>query len=564
MLPFGLTDLLSIDRDLYYGVYAASVFALFGLWLRFASEGAGRLLARNRRSGLLLGLAAAGVLTAVALTEEATKHPGGWTFAGAILWRGVVYGAADGVLLSVFPILVVFAAFASTPLRARSRRAVAGIGALALAASLLFTAVYHLGYPDFRGSKLAKPTAGDVIWSAPTLATLSPLGAPVAHVGLHVAAVVHAYETDTFLPPHAASAAAAEPAPAASRPELERMLRALVSGPNRIAPGATAYVAGPRGAWLGSAGVANVKTREPMRPGARMRIESLSKIYTATIVHQLAAEGSLGLDDTLGRWLPGRFPYGERVTLVQLLTHRSGMVDDNAFVRRPERYLSLMHDSRLRADLLELGRRYDANPNLEFSPEIWVRIAAALPPLFPPGTAYRYSNTGFVVLGLVASRATGKSMPRLFRERIVEPLGLTQTAWDPQGPIAGPHARGYRREPDGTLVDATDSHPGKGADGAVVSSAAETARFMRALMTGRLLGERQLLRMKLGAFWNGGEPTACGDWAYGHSGAGDGFKTNVFASRDGSRIAVVLLNGRSGESGDRIAGKTLERLYCAG
>jgi hypothetical protein len=243
-LPFGLTDLVSIDRDLYYGVYAASVFALFGLWLHFAGAGAGSALARNWRWGVLLGLAFAGVMTAVALAEEGTSHPDGWTFAGAIVWRGVVYGAADGVLLSVFPILVVFAAFAGTPLRARSRRAVAGIGALALAASLVFTAVYHLGYPDFRGSKLAKPTAGDVVWSAPTLATLSPLGAPIAHVGLHVTAVVHAYETDTFLPPHAASTAAE---PSAARPELQRLLDALVSGPGGIAPGATTYVSGPPG-----------------------------------------------------------------------------------------------------------------------------------------------------------------------------------------------------------------------------------------------------------------------------------------------------------------------------
>lgn len=66
------------------------------------------------------------------------------------------------------------------------------------------TAVYHLGYSDFRGDKVRTPIAGDVLWSIPTLATLSPLGAPIAHAGLHVGAVVHSYETDIFLPPHAA------------------------------------------------------------------------------------------------------------------------------------------------------------------------------------------------------------------------------------------------------------------------------------------------------------------------------------------------------------------------
>ena len=91
---------------------------------------------------------------------------------------------------------------ADTAVRERTRRAVAGIGALALVVSLLFTAVYHVGYPDFRGSKVRKPLMGDVIWSAPTLPTLSPLGAPVAHIALHVTAVTRSYDTTLFLPPH--------------------------------------------------------------------------------------------------------------------------------------------------------------------------------------------------------------------------------------------------------------------------------------------------------------------------------------------------------------------------
>lgn len=201
-LPYVLTDLVTINRDLYYGIYSFSVFGFFALWLRFVAETPRDLLTRNWRWGALLGVIFAGTTAAIAFTEKATAHPHGWRFAGAIVWRGIVYGAADGVLLSVFPILAVVAAFSARPLRERSRRALVGIGALALAVSLLFTAVYHLGYPDFRGDKVRKPLIGDVIWSAPTLATLSPIGAPLAHVGLHVSAVVHAYNTDTFLPPH--------------------------------------------------------------------------------------------------------------------------------------------------------------------------------------------------------------------------------------------------------------------------------------------------------------------------------------------------------------------------
>jgi hypothetical protein len=129
-------------------------------------------------------------------------RPHGWTFVGAIVWRGIVYGTADGLLLSVFPILAVFSLFAAKPLRERSRKAVAGIGALAPAVSLLFTAVYHLGYQDFRSGKVKSPLFGDVVWSTPTLLTLNPVGAPIAHVALHVTAVAHSYDTDLFLPPH--------------------------------------------------------------------------------------------------------------------------------------------------------------------------------------------------------------------------------------------------------------------------------------------------------------------------------------------------------------------------
>lgn len=132
---------------------------------------------------------------------RAGDHPGGIEFAGALFWRGLVYGAADGLLLSAFPILLVFAALRGSRLRRRAVGLIA-VGAIAMLASLSMTAVYHAGYSDFRSGKLRKPVTGDLIWSVPTLATLNPVGAPIAHVGLHVGAVVHDYDTQLFLPPH--------------------------------------------------------------------------------------------------------------------------------------------------------------------------------------------------------------------------------------------------------------------------------------------------------------------------------------------------------------------------
>jgi hypothetical protein len=149
-----------------------------------------------------LGLAAAGVMAVMVVrTDDATTRPDGTELVGAVLWRGVVYGVTDGLLLSVFPILVVFAALAGSQLNQRLAGKVV-IGFVALLASLAMTAVYHFGYSDFRSDKVAKPLVGDVVWSVPTLVTLNPIGALIAHAGLHTSAVLHSYETDTFLPPH--------------------------------------------------------------------------------------------------------------------------------------------------------------------------------------------------------------------------------------------------------------------------------------------------------------------------------------------------------------------------
>jgi hypothetical protein len=201
-VPFVFADQLGVERDLYYGIYVAFVVALFLGWVRDTGQSLRALIGRRWRWTIGLGLAAAVASVFIALgAEESTGHPGGIEFAAAIVWRGLVYGAADGLLLSAFPILVVFAALAGTRLRGR-RGGFLAVGAVALAASMLMTATYHLGYSDFRSEKLRKPVTGDVVWSAPTLATLNPLGAPIAHSALHVTAVTHSYDTDLFLPPH--------------------------------------------------------------------------------------------------------------------------------------------------------------------------------------------------------------------------------------------------------------------------------------------------------------------------------------------------------------------------
>lgn len=549
-VPFGLTDLVSINRDLYYGVYIVTVFGFFAAWLGYA-VGSASTLTRNWRAGVVLGLVVAGVMAAIVLNEPATGRPDGLELAAAVVWRGVLYGLADGLSLSAFPILAVFAAFADTNALGR-RRGKAAIGALAVAVSLLFTAVYHLGYSDFRGDKVRKPIAGDLIWSVPTLATLSPLGAPIAHAGLHITAVVHSYETDVFLPPHAAGLDT-EP--------LQRVLDEAVAGPDRLAPGATAYLSTPAGSWSGASGLADVKAGRAMSKDARLRLDSVSKVWTATLIYQLADDGSLQLSDTVARWLPGLLPYGDRITIKQLLTHTSGLIDNNDIGADPDRYFARVTDPRLKAELIATRKRLEQNPVAEFSPLLWIKLAAFQPLLVEPGTQYHYSNIGFEILGLIAERASGQTLATLYRERIFTPLGLESAAYDPQGPITGAHARGYNLA--GTLRDMTAAHGGIGAEGGVVANASDTARFLVALMQGELLGPRELALMKRGGFWQGGEATSCGGVAFGHSGASAAFKANVWVSGDGSRVAVLLLNGRRDDRTDARAGAALTRLYCA-
>jgi D-alanyl-D-alanine carboxypeptidase len=349
------------------------------------------------------------------------------------------------------------------------------------------------------------------------------------------------------------------------RPELQRVLVELTSMRGRIAPGATAYVAGPHGTWSGAAGVADVATGQPMPVDARMRLESVSKIWTAVLVLQLAEQGRLGLNDPVERWLPGLLPFGDRITLRQLLTHTSGIFDNNDAVKDPVRVLARVKDPVLHAELVRLARRLQADPTIQFPPTVWIRLAATQPLYFPPGSGYHYSNVGFEVLGLVLEKATGQPLQQVYKERIMRPLGLGHTAYDPQGDISGPHARGYLVNRDGSLVDVTAVHWGIGAEGGIISDAADTARFLVALMQDRLLGPVAAAGMRTGDFWSGGDTPSCGGSAYGHSGAGEGYKTNVWVSSDGTRVAVLLLNGRTADpaTSDRQAAQALNELYCA-
>ncbi len=361
-----------------------------------------------------------------------------------------------------------------------------------------------------------------------------------------------------------------------SRPRLQQILDGVVGGPSKLAPGATAYVSGPHGSWLGAAGVADTSTCARMPVNARMRLESVTKIYTATLILQLAQERKLRVDDTVARWLPGLLPYGNRITIRQLLTMSSGLIDNNdlrnASPSVQRAYLARVEDAKLRAQLVATLAHVEKDSAAVVSETFWIRWAAWQPLLFTPGAGFHYSNIGYDILGLIAARVEGEPLATLYRERIFRPLDLHATAYDPQGPMSGPHAEGYGIEPNGMQTETTDWHWGVGAEGGIVSDAKDTATFLTALMRGKLLDRKQLTAMEEDSFWGGGEWSGCVGLdvdvaqAYGWSGGGSGYKTDVWVNHGGSRVAVLLLNARHYDTAqpaaDQAAHATLARLYC--
>ena len=265
----------------------------------------------------------------------------------------------------------------------------------------------------------------------------------------------------------------------------------------------------------------------------RFRAASITKTFVATVVLQLVAEGRLGLDDPVERWLPGAVRDGGAITIRQLLDHTSGLFDyfgDRRFVRA-----------------------VIARPDRRWSPRTLVAIAMRHPPLFRPGRAWHYSNTNYVLLGLVIETVTGTTVAQQLEQRIFRPLHLDQTSFPTTPLIEGPHAHGYigfatlpRLH---SLLDATSvESPSVGwAAGGVVSTADDVTDFYAALLAGELLPAGLLEAMKTppaGGHYGLGlmrVETRCGR-AYGHEGIATGYRSVVYAKERGSRVALVIVN----------------------
>jgi D-alanyl-D-alanine carboxypeptidase len=308
------------------------------------------------------------------------------------------------------------------------------------------------------------------------------------------------------------------------------------------APGAVVLVRdGDRTVRL-ARGLADRAHRAPMRVTDRFRVGSVTKTFVATVVLQLAGEGRLSLDDTVARWLPGLVPNGQAITVRQLLSHTSGLFDYTE-------------------DRAVLAPYVRGHLTVARAPRTLVARGTAHPPLFAPGARWSYSNTGYILLGLIVEAAAGDSLEGQLQQRILGPLGLRRTTFDRSPRIRGDHAHGYFAMGTGPARDVSVFSPTWAwAAGAMVSTADDLARFYRALLEGRLLRPDLLGAMKttvamgppgesygLG-LWRtrsmGLSPTnklACGS-VWGHNGDFPGYVTDAFASEDTRRQMVVLVN----------------------
>jgi D-alanyl-D-alanine carboxypeptidase len=293
-------------------------------------------------------------------------------------------------------------------------------------------------------------------------------------------------------------------------------------------PGALAVVRDGGRTHTFATGFADVDAQVKLRGGDRFRVGSVTKTFVATIVLQLAAERRFRIDDPVSRWLPGLLADGDRITIRELLAHRSGLAD---VADDPE----VVNGSR------------SALP-----PRRLVALAAAQPRTAAPGGAFRYSSTNYVLLGLLVERATGRSLASELGRRIIRPLGLTATAFEPRR-VQGPHVHGYRLVSHQGVVDSaagprdleTRSARWAGAAGDLVSSADDLTRFLAALLGGKILAPAQLRAMEavrprygLGlAVYR----TPCGR-AWGHTGNLNGVLTIAWSTRDGRHQAVVAAN----------------------
>jgi hypothetical protein len=199
LVPYLLTSVATINTDVYSLCYFAISLTVLALYVVANGVDLRDLFTRGWKLSLVLGLvAAAFVVWNVLVREDGTPRPDGAYFVFQLGWRGLAYGIVDALLLTALPTAVALSIMDHN-IAGWSRHL--RFGALVLGLAMVITATYHLGYEQYREDGLSQPETGNVIITIPAIVSGNPLGSVIAHADMHETAVVHAYETDVFLPP---------------------------------------------------------------------------------------------------------------------------------------------------------------------------------------------------------------------------------------------------------------------------------------------------------------------------------------------------------------------------
>ncbi|WP_307868733.1 serine hydrolase domain-containing protein [Umezawaea beigongshangensis] len=343
----------------------------------------------------------------------------------------------------------------------------------------------------------------------------------------------------------AAPAAQADTGGGIDRAAVQKLLDELVDGG---AAGVQVRITDGRDVLVARSGVAELGSDRPVPRDGRFRAGSITKTFVASVVLQLVADGRVSLDAPVSRHLPGLLPDGDAITVRMLLQHTSGLFN----------YTNVFPED----DLAPLQRHWD--------PEELVALATARPLDFPPGTAWNYSNTNYVVAGMLVERVTGRPYGEVVRQRVLRPLGMRSTLFPgDRTTLPEPHAHGYVTV-GGAVVDATEINPsGAWAAGEVVTTTADLDRFTAALLSGRVVPPAQLAEMtrttEVSPDYGLGlqrETSSCGVQAWGHAGGIPGYLSLMLSTRDsGTRMELSMTtDGGDGSVESYLA--LAEEVFC--
>ncbi len=310
------------------------------------------------------------------------------------------------------------------------------------------------------------------------------IGSTVAAVGVSLALLVSGCSADQAGPTPTSTTTTVDPSNAAVEltPEIKSRLQEVLDGiiEEFDVPGIQVGVWSGDQTWIGTAGVAKAGTSQTISMADHTRIGSITKTMTATVILQLIEQGKVSFDDILDTYVPG-MPNGSTATIRNLLEMQSGIPP---YTAEPT-----------------VVDKYSADPTQTFTPQELVNAVKSADPVFAPGEQFQYSNTNYVLLGMIIEKVTGKSITDTFRERLYRPLKMAATKIPGTSTaIPQPYLSGISEQADpiGKVKDATNWNPSFAfTAGEAISTIEDLHTWGVALATGKgiLSPDTQQLRL---------------------------------------------------------------------